>query len=50
MIYKLKRRFREGSTHVVLDPLALIERLAALVPKPQVTLITYHRIFAPAAS
>ena len=50
VIYKLKRRYRDGSTHVVLDPLALIERLAALVPRPRVNLVTYHGVFAPAAS
>ena len=33
MIYKFKQPFRDGSTHVVLDPLDLIARLAALVPR-----------------
>ena len=50
LLYKLKRRYRDGSTHVVLDPLTLIERLAALVPRPRVHLTTYHGVFAPAAS
>ena len=31
-----------GSTHVVFDPLTLIERLAALVPRPRIHLTTYH--------
>ncbi len=50
VLYKLKRRYRDGSTHVVLEPLELIERLAALVPRPRVNLTTYHGILAPAAS
>ncbi len=50
VLYRLKRRYRDGSTHVVLDPLELIERLAALVPRPRVNLTTYHGILAPAAS
>jgi hypothetical protein len=50
VLYKLKRRYRDGSTHVVLEPLALLERLAALVPRPRVHLTTYHGIFAPAAT
>jgi hypothetical protein len=50
VIYKLKRRFRDGSTHVVLDPLDFIARLAALVPRPRAHLVTYHGCFAPAAS
>ncbi len=50
VIYQLKRRYRDGSTHVVLEPMALIERWAALVPRPRVNLTTYHGVFAPAAS
>lgn len=34
----------------MLDPLTLIERLAALVPRPRVRLTTYHGVFAPAAA
>ena len=30
MVYRYKRPFRDGSTHVVLEPLELIARLAAL--------------------
>ena len=45
---KFKRRWRDGSTHVVLDPLTLIERLAALIPAPRKKLISYHGVFAPA--
>ena len=50
VLYKLKRRWKDGSTHVVLAPITLIERLAALVPRPRVHLTTYHGVFAPAAS
>jgi hypothetical protein len=47
--YKLKRRWRDGSTSVVLDPCTLIERLCALVPRPRQMLMTYHGVLAPAA-
>ena len=50
VLYKLKKKFRDGSTHVVLDPLDLIARLAALVPRPRVNLVNYFGVFAPAAS
>ncbi len=50
VLYKLKKRYRDGSTHVVLDPLDFIARLAALVPRPRVHLVTYHGVFAPAAA
>jgi hypothetical protein len=38
-----------GSTHVVFDPLSFLERLAALVPRPRLPLVTYHGILAPHA-
>ncbi len=50
VLYKLKKRYRDGSTHVVLDPLDFIARLAALIPRPRVHLVTYHGVFAPAAA
>ncbi len=50
VVYKLKRRFADGSTHVVLEPLTLVARLAALIPRPRVNLTTYHGVLAPAAS
>ncbi|MEQ1633469.1 MAG: transposase, partial [Planctomycetota bacterium] len=47
--YRLKKRYRDGSTHVVLDPLTFLERLCALVPRPRRKLLTYHGVLAPAA-
>jgi hypothetical protein len=49
LVYSLKKKFRDGSTHVVLEPDTLIARLAALVPRPFKKLVTYHGVFAPAA-
>ena len=45
--YTLKTPYTDGTTHVVLDPLDFIARLAALVPKPRVNLTRYHGVFAP---
>ena len=42
-----KQPFRDGTTHVVLDPLDLIARLAALVPRPRLNLTRFHGVFAP---
>ena len=50
VVYVLKRRWRDGSTHVVLDPLTLLARLAALIPRPRVHLTTYHGVLAPAVA
>ncbi|MEZ5962476.1 MAG: transposase [Planctomycetota bacterium] len=48
VLYAFKRPWRDGSTHVVLDPLTLLERLAALIPAPRRKLVTHHGVFAPA--
>ena len=45
--YQLKTPYRDGTTHVIFDPLDFIARLAALVPKPRVNLTRFHGIFAP---
>jgi len=47
VIYRLKQSFRDGTTHVVLDPLNFISRLTALVPRPRANLTRYHGVFAP---
>jgi len=45
--YALKTPYRDGTTHVILEPLDLLARLAALVPIPGVNLTRYHGVFAP---
>jgi hypothetical protein len=45
--YQLKTPYRDGTTHVIFEPLDLIARLAALVPKPRVNLTRFHGVFAP---
>ncbi len=45
--YQLKTPYRDGTTHVIFEPLDFIARLAALVPKPRVNLIRFHGVFAP---
>ena len=47
MRYTLKTPYRDGTTHVVFEPLDFIARLAALVPAPRVHLTRYHGVFAP---
>lgn len=47
VVYRYKRPFRDGSTHVVLEPLDFMSRLAALVPRPRLNLTRFHRVFAP---
>jgi hypothetical protein len=34
--------YRDGATHVIIEPLGFIGKLAALVPKPGVNLSRFH--------
>lgn len=45
--YQLKTPYRDGTTHLVIEPLDLMARLAALVPPPRMHLTRYHGVFAP---
>ena len=45
--YALKTPYRDGTTHIVLEPLDLMARLAALVPLPRMHLTRFHGVFAP---
>jgi hypothetical protein len=45
--YALKTPYRDGTSHVIFEPLDLLARLAALVPSPGVNLTRYHGVFAP---
>ena len=47
VVYRYKHPFRDGSTHVVLEPMDFIARLAALVPRPRLNLTRFHGVFAP---
>ena len=44
---QLKTPYRDGTTHVIFEPLDFIARLAALIPKPRVNLTRFHGVFAP---
>jgi hypothetical protein len=49
LLYRFKRPWRDGTTHVVLEPLELLERLSALVPAPRAHLVRYSGLLAPAS-
>ena len=50
IVLELRRRWRDGTTHIIFEPVELLERLAALVPRPRVNLVLYHGVFAPRAT
>jgi len=45
--YELKAPYRDGTTHVIFEPLDFIGKLAALVPPPRANLTRFHGVFAP---
>jgi hypothetical protein len=45
--YQLKTPYRDGTPHVIFEPLDFIARLAVLFPKPRVNLTRFHGVFAP---
>ena len=50
LVYHFRRPWSDGSTALLLAPLELLERLAALVPPPRRPLLAYHGLLAPHAS
>lgn len=49
-VLELRRRWTDGTTHLVFDPVELLERLAALTPRPRINLILCHGVLAPRAA
>ena len=45
--YAFKTPWRDGTTHVLFEPLDFMARLAALIPRPGVNLTRYHGVLAP---
>jgi hypothetical protein len=50
VVLELSRRWRDGTTHLIFEPIELLERLAVLVPRPRVNLLLYHGVLAPRAA
>ena len=49
LTFRVKTPWSDGTTHLLLSPLELMEKLAALVPPPRLNLLRYHGILAPNA-
>jgi hypothetical protein len=50
LVYRLKRPWANGATHVIFNDLELLDKLAALLPPPRFHWVRYHRILAPGAT
>ncbi len=46
LLYELPHPRRDGSTHLLLDPLELKEKLSVLIPSPRVHLLQFHGLLA----
>ena len=47
VVYHLKKPYSDGTTHIVMTPMELMEKLAALVPRPRIHLTRFAGVFAP---
>ena len=47
---ELRRPWSDGTTHFLFEPVELLERLAALTPRPRVNLILYHGVLGARAA
>ena len=47
---RLKTRWRDGTTHILMERSELIERLVPLIPPPRAHQVRYHGVLAPSAS
>lgn len=48
--YLLRKPRRNGATHLVLEPLAFLARIASLIPPPRYPLLRLAGVFAPSSS
>ena len=49
LCFALKTPWSDGTSHLLLSPMELLEKLAALVPPPRLHLLRYHGVLAPRA-
>jgi putative transposase len=49
VLVELKTVWRDGTSHVLFEPIEFLEKLAALIPRPAVNLLLYHGVLAARA-
>jgi len=47
VLLTLKTEWSDGTTALLFDPIELLERLAALTPRPRINLVLHHGVLAP---
>lgn len=46
ILYRLKTIYSDGTTHILFDPVELVEKVVALIPPPRANLLRYSGILA----
>src|SRR5262249_14804919 len=46
VLLTLKAEWSNGTTHLLFEPIELLERLAALTPRPRINLVLHHGVLA----
>jgi hypothetical protein len=49
ILLTMRRAWHDGTRAILFEPHELIEKLAALIPKPRVNLLLYHGVLGPSA-
>jgi hypothetical protein len=49
IVLTLETAWADGTRQLVFEPLTLLEKLAALTPRPRINLVLYHGVLAPHA-
>ena len=49
IVFTLKTPWTDGTRHLIFEPLTLLEKLAALIPRPRINLVLYQGVLAPHA-
>jgi hypothetical protein len=47
VLLELRKAWRDGTSHLLFEPMEFLEKLAALTPRPGINLIVYHGVLAP---
>ena len=47
MLLRLRRPWRDGTRAIRFEPSELLEKLAAMIPRPRANQLIYHGAFAP---
>lgn len=49
VLVELKTVWRDGTSHLLFEPIEFMEKLAAIIPRPAINLVLYHGALAPHA-